>query len=145
MATKEAEWFGTKALDKLEHIWHVSETERRQVWLEGVKEQGVPVRRSWLPERQEARPPLSSDCAVVGPPALVSILLAGCCELLQAPHSAAGGSALPCGALRSLVPLQHMWDLPGPRIDPLSSVLAGGFLTTGPPGKSLDLSFVSEK
>ena len=54
VATKEAEWFGTKALDKLEHIWHVSETERRQVWLEGVKEQGVPVRRSWLPERQEA-------------------------------------------------------------------------------------------
>ena len=29
-----------------------------------------------------------------------------------------------------------MWDLPGPGIEPLSPALAGGFLTTGPPGKS---------
>ena len=29
-----------KALDKLEQAWHVSETERRQVWLEGSKETG---------------------------------------------------------------------------------------------------------
>ena len=30
-----------------------------------------------------------------------------------------------------------MWDLPGPRIKPVAPALAGRFLTTGPPGKSL--------
>ena len=29
-----------------------------------------------------------------------------------------------------------MWDLPGPGIEPVSPALAGGFLTTEPPGKS---------
>ena len=28
-----------------------------------------------------------------------------------------------------------MWDLPGPGLEPVSPVLAGGFLTTVPPGK----------
>ena len=28
-----------------------------------------------------------------------------------------------------------MWDLPGPGLDPVSPALAGGFLTTVPPGK----------
>ena len=28
-----------------------------------------------------------------------------------------------------------MWDLPGPRLEPMSPALAGGFLTTVPPGK----------
>ena len=30
-----------------------------------------------------------------------------------------------------------MWDLPGPGIKPMSPALAGGFLSTAPPGKSL--------
>ena len=30
-----------------------------------------------------------------------------------------------------------MWDLPGPGIEPVSPALAGGFLTTVPPGKFL--------
>ena len=30
-----------------------------------------------------------------------------------------------------------MWDLPGPGIEPMSPALAGGFLTTVPPGKTL--------
>ena len=30
-----------------------------------------------------------------------------------------------------------MWDLPGPGLEPASPALAGGFLTTAPPGKSL--------
>ena len=30
-----------------------------------------------------------------------------------------------------------MWDLPGPGLNPVSPALAGGFLTTAPPGKSL--------
>ena len=30
-----------------------------------------------------------------------------------------------------------MWDLPRPGMEPVSPVLAGGFLTTGPPGKTL--------
>ena len=28
-----------------------------------------------------------------------------------------------------------MWDLPGPGLEPVSPALAGGFLTTLPPGK----------
>ena len=38
-----------------------------------------------------------------------------------------------CGA-QSQLPCS-MWDLPGPGIEPLSPALAGGFLTTVPPGK----------
>ena len=32
--------------------------------------------------------------------------------------------------------LCDMWDLPGPGLKPVSRALAGGFLTTVPPGKS---------
>ena len=39
-----------------------------------------------------------------------------------------------CGALVLL--LLGMWDLPGPGLEPVSPALAGGFLTTAPPGKS---------
>ena len=28
-----------------------------------------------------------------------------------------------------------MWDLPGPGLEPVSPALAGGFLSTAPPGK----------
>ena len=38
-----------------------------------------------------------------------------------------------CGARASL--LRGMWDLPGPGLEPVSPALAGGFLTTAPPGK----------
>ena len=34
-----------------------------------------------------------------------------------------------------------MWDLPGPGLEPMSPALAGGFLTTVPPGKSSCLCF----
>ena len=36
-----------------------------------------------------------------------------------------------------------MWDLPGPGLEPVSPVLAGGFLTTVPPRKSLFLGSFS--
>ena len=39
-----------------------------------------------------------------------------------------------CGARAYL--LHGMWDLPGPGFEPMSPALAGGFLTTVPPGKS---------
>ena len=39
-----------------------------------------------------------------------------------------------CGTLVSL--LFGTWDLPEPGIEPVSPALAGGFLTTAPPGKS---------
>ena len=32
-----------------------------------------------------------------------------------------------------------MWDLPRPGLEPVSPALAGGFLTTAPPGKPLGL------
>ena len=38
-----------------------------------------------------------------------------------------------CGAWALL--LCGMWDLPGPGLEPVSPALAGGFLTTAPPGK----------
>ena len=36
-----------------------------------------------------------------------------------------------------------MWDLPGPGLEPVSPALAGGFLTTAPPGKPPFLYFKS--
>ena len=36
-----------------------------------------------------------------------------------------------------------MWDIPGQGIEPVSPALAGGFSTTGPPGKSQSLSISS--
>ena len=40
-----------------------------------------------------------------------------------------------CGTWAQL--LCGMWNLPGPELEPVSPALAGGFLTTAPPGKSL--------
>ena len=37
--------------------------------------------------------------------------------------------------------LHGMWDLPGPGLEPVSPALAGGFLTTAPPGKVPSLTF----
>ena len=37
--------------------------------------------------------------------------------------------------------LRGMWDLPGPGLEPVSPALAGGFLTTEPPGKPKDGDF----
>ena len=39
-----------------------------------------------------------------------------------------------CGAQAYLC--CRLWDLPGPAVEPVSPALAGGFLTTEPPGKS---------
>ena len=38
-----------------------------------------------------------------------------------------------CGARAQL--FHDMWDLPGPGLEPVLPALAGGFLTTAPPGK----------
>ena len=38
-----------------------------------------------------------------------------------------------CGTRAQL--LHGMWDIPGPGLEPMSLALAGGFLTTVPPGK----------
>ena len=38
-----------------------------------------------------------------------------------------------CGAGASLI--RGTWDLPGPGLEPMSPAMAGGFLTTAPPGK----------
>ena len=40
-----------------------------------------------------------------------------------------------------LAALHGLWDLPGPGLESMSPTLAGGFLTTEPPGKSLDCDF----
>ena len=46
-----------------------------------------------------------------------------------------------CGAQAQL--LHSMWDLPGPGLKPVSPALAGGFLTTVPPGKPNIYNFTS--
>ena len=48
-----------------------------------------------------------------------------------------------CGARASL--LRGMWDLPGPGLKPMSPALAGGFLTTVPPGKPNSQIFEQNK
>ena len=63
-------------------------------------------------------------------------------QLWHVGFSSCGSQALErrlssCGARAQL--LHSMWDLPGPtvsRLEPVSPVLAGGFPTTVPPGKS---------
>ena len=40
-----------------------------------------------------------------------------------------------CGKQAQLI--REMWDVPGPGFEPMSPVLAGGFLITEPSGKSL--------
>ena len=45
-----------------------------------------------------------------------------------------------CGARAEL--LRGMWHLPGPGLEPVSPALAGGFLTTAPPGKPHFILFV---
>ena len=44
-----------------------------------------------------------------------------------------------CGTRAQL--LRNTWDLPGPGLKPVSTALAGGFLTTVPPGKHQDFGF----
>ena len=46
-----------------------------------------------------------------------------------------------CGTRAQL--LCGIWDLPGPGLEPVSPALAGGFLTTAPPGKSQAFLFLS--
>ena len=38
--------------------------------------------------------------------------------------------------------LHGIWDLPGPGLKPVSPALAGGFLTTAPPGKPQDIRLI---
>ena len=40
------------------------------------------------------------------------------------------------------LPCPPPWDLPDPGIEPTSPALAGGLFTTGPPGKTLNYSFL---
>ena len=47
-----------------------------------------------------------------------------------------------CGTRAQL--RRGMWDLPGPGLEPVSPALAGGFLTTAPPGKSERALFVRQ-
>ena len=68
----------------------------------------------------------------------------GCSSLWCAGFTSGGSRALElrlssCG-MRALL-LHGMWDLPGPGLEPMSPALAGGFLTTAPPGKPYFLIF----
>ena len=57
--------------------------------------------------------------------------------------SCCGAQAL--GRWASVVVAHGMWNLPGPGIEPLSPVLAGGFLPTAPLGKSQDPFLIEQQ
>ena len=46
-----------------------------------------------------------------------------------------------CGS--RVQPLRGSWDLPRPGLEPVSPALAGRFSTTAPPGKPINLNFMS--
>ena len=52
---------------------------------------------------------------------------------LVADHGLQARRLSSCGSRAQL--LRGMWDIPGPGLEPVSPALAGGFLTTVPPGK----------
>ena len=67
-------------------------------------------------------------CVRISPVAVSGLLTAVALEALERGLSSSGAPAyLACSR----------WDLPGPGREPVSPALAGGFLTTGPPVKSL--------
>ena len=59
---------------------------------------------------------------------------------LVAEHRLQTGRLSSCGSRAQL--LCGMWDLPRPGLEPVSPALAGGFLTTAPPGKPRDWNFL---
>ena len=63
--------------------------------------------------------------AVCGPPTTAASLVAE--------HRLQTRRLSSCGSRAQL--LRGMWDLPGPGHEPVCPALAGGFLTTAPPGK----------
>ena len=77
---------------------------------------------------------LSPVAAIRAPLVLVHGLLALVASLAAERGSRAQWLSS-CSAWAQL--LRSMWDLPGPGIELIFPTLAGGFLTTGPPGKSL--------
>ena len=74
-----------------------------------------------------------SSCSKWGP-----LLIAVCGPLtiaafLVAEHRLQTRKLSNCGSQAQL--LHSMWDLPRSGLEPMSPALAGGFLTTAPPGK----------
>ena len=75
---------------------------------------------------------VASHCRAQAPGAQTSVVVAhglSSCSSWALQHRLSS-----CGARASL--LHSMWDLPGLGLKPMSPALAGGFLTTAPPGKS---------
>ena len=62
------------------------------------------------------------------------------------PGTGEPGGLLSMGCLTqeywSVLPFPSLGDLPNPGIEPVSPALAGGFFTTGPPGKFLNMLMV---
>ena len=59
--------------------------------------------------------------------------------LLSTGCKCSGFSSCSLQGLELLLSSCGMWDLPGAGIEPVTLALVGGFLTTGPPGKSQEL------
>ena len=79
-----------------------------------------------------------SCCRAQAPGARASVVVA--CGLSSCGLRALEHRLSSCGARAQL--LRSMWDLPGPGLEPVSPALAGGFLTTVSPGKSLQSCFL---
>ena len=77
----------------------------------------------------------------------------GCCVVVCVASHCSGFSccgARALGAWASVVAawawlLHRMWNLSGPGVEPMSPALAGGFSTTGPPGKSYHPHLMDKK
>ena len=76
-----------------------------------------------------------SSCSKLGLPSSCSAQTSHCSSFPCAEHGLQA-CRLSSHSTRALL-LHGMWNLPRPGIEPVSPALAGGFLTTGPPGKSL--------
>ena len=76
-----------------------------------------------------------SSCSKLGLPSSSGAQTSHCSSFPCAEHGLQA-CRLSSHSTRALL-FHGMWNLPRPGIEPVSPALAGGFLTTGPPGKSL--------
>ena len=74
-----------------------------------------------------------SSCGKQGPPFIAVRGPLAIAASLVAEHRLQTRRLSNCGSRAQ--PLRGMWDLPRPRLEPVSPALAGGFSTTAPPGK----------
>ena len=82
-----------------------------------------------------------SSCGKRGPPFIAVRRPLIIAASLAAEHRLQTRRLSSCGSQAQL--LRGMWDLPRPGLEPVSPASAGRFSTTAPPGKPLDVTFIT--